>query len=140
MTNQYLSYLPTGRKPDLRASDAEREETAERLRTSHAEGRLDLAEFQERLGRCYQAKTGGELSEIVSDLPRDDEPRRVGSPRRGRPLLLVAVLIALVVLSSLGGHHGHGPHVFWVWVPLLFIFWRVTWWRHRRREPARGLR
>ena len=74
MTNQYLWERIAGRDLHIRAADADRERLAERLRKSHAEGRLDMEEFQQRLERCYEAKTLGELSELVRDLPRQDEP------------------------------------------------------------------
>ena len=73
MTNQYFLDRLAGRNLNLRAADADRERTADRLRTGHAEGRLDLAEFQERIERCYEAKTFGELEALVTDLPRQDE-------------------------------------------------------------------
>jgi hypothetical protein len=55
--------------PDLRASDADRERVAEVLRDALAEGRLDMAEFEERLEATYQARTYGELAPITRDLP-----------------------------------------------------------------------
>ncbi|MFC4500433.1 MULTISPECIES: DUF1707 SHOCT-like domain-containing protein [Streptomyces] len=55
--------------PDLRASDADRERVAEVLRDAVAEGRLDMAEFEERLEQTYQARTYGELAPITRDLP-----------------------------------------------------------------------
>ncbi len=55
--------------PDLRASDADRERVAEVLRDALAEGRLDMAEFEERLDATYQAKTYGDLVPITRDLP-----------------------------------------------------------------------
>ena len=73
MTNQYLWSRITGPDPDLRAADADRERIAERLRQSHAEGRLDMAEFQERLEHCYEAKSLGELALLVRDMPRQDD-------------------------------------------------------------------
>ena len=36
-------------QPDMRASDSDREKIAARLRDAHAEGRLTLTEFQDRL-------------------------------------------------------------------------------------------
>jgi hypothetical protein len=57
-------------KPDdLRAADSDREYVAERLRGALAEGRLDLAEFDERLGQAYAAKTYGDLKALLTDLP-----------------------------------------------------------------------
>ncbi|MGW1024087.1 DUF1707 SHOCT-like domain-containing protein [Streptomyces sp. NPDC002577] len=54
---------------DLRASDADRERVAEHLRDALAEGRLDMAEFEERLEATYNARTYGELVPITRDLP-----------------------------------------------------------------------
>ncbi|MFE9688518.1 DUF1707 domain-containing protein [Micromonospora sp. NPDC005806] len=53
----------------MRAADADREATAERLRVALEEGRLGLHEYDERLVRAYQAKTYDELDEVVADLP-----------------------------------------------------------------------
>lgn len=55
--------------PDLRASDADRERVAEVLRDALAEGRLDMAEFEERLDGAYRARTYGELTPLTRDLP-----------------------------------------------------------------------
>ena len=137
MTNQYFLGRIAGRDPSLRASDADRERIAERLRTSHTEGRLDMAEFQQRLERCYEAKTLGELAELVRDLPRHDEPderRSLGwsRPWRWRLAPVAPLLLALIVVLAATGHH---HHVFWLWIPLVFLIWRISWWR-RRRWPA----
>jgi len=133
MTNQYLLDRLPGRDLDLRAADADRERTAERLRNSHAEGRLDMAEFQQRLERCYEAKTLGELGELVRDLPPQDQQdgrRSFGwfGPWRWRLGSLAPILIALILISAATGHH-----VFWLWIPLVFLLWRMPWWRRRRR-------
>ncbi|MDQ1038388.1 hypothetical protein QFZ75_004804 [Streptomyces sp. V3I8] len=60
--------LPGG-LPELRASDADREQVCEVLRDALAEGRLDMAEFEERLEATYKARTYGELEPITRDLP-----------------------------------------------------------------------
>ncbi|WNO74371.1 DUF1707 domain-containing protein [Streptomyces sp. AM8-1-1] len=60
--------------PEMRASDAERERIAERLRDAVAEGRLDMEEFEERLDATYKARTHGELVPLVSDLPLTGAP------------------------------------------------------------------
>lgn len=54
----------------LRASDEDRERVATELRDAHAEGRLTVEEFGERLDAVYAAKTYGELEPITRDLPR----------------------------------------------------------------------
>ncbi|WP_431872787.1 DUF1707 SHOCT-like domain-containing protein [Nocardiopsis eucommiae] len=53
----------------IRASDADRDQVAERLREALAEGRLSPVEHEERLDTLYRAKTIGELAPITSDLP-----------------------------------------------------------------------
>src|SRR5438067_13296420 len=87
MASQYHWNQIFGRDPNLRAADADREATAERLRKNHAEGRLDMTEFQQRLERCYEAKTLGALEELVTDLPREatGTERSAFSPRRLKP-------------------------------------------------------
>lgn len=52
-----------------RASDSDREIVVERLRTAAEEGRLDLAEFEERMAAAYTSKTYGELAPLTADLP-----------------------------------------------------------------------
>jgi uncharacterized protein DUF1707 len=52
----------------LRASDAERERTADRLRHAAGEGRLTVEELDERLGAAYAARTRGELEQLVADV------------------------------------------------------------------------
>jgi hypothetical protein len=55
--------------PAQRASDAEREAVADRLRVAATEGRLDPDELEERLGEVYAARTHGELATVTGDLP-----------------------------------------------------------------------
>ena len=54
----------------MRASDADRDRVAEALREAYAEGRLDVDEHNERIDLVYKAKTLGELSPLLSDLPQ----------------------------------------------------------------------
>ncbi|MBA0052256.1 DUF1707 domain-containing protein [Streptomyces sp. AJS327] len=54
--------------PQTRASDSEREEIAELLRTAVEDGRLDAGEFRDRLDTAYAARTRGELDALVGDL------------------------------------------------------------------------
>jgi uncharacterized protein DUF1707 len=55
---------------DLRASNAEREATVERLQHAVGEGRITMAEFEERARVAYGASTRGDLDALTADLPR----------------------------------------------------------------------
>jgi hypothetical protein len=111
------------RDPNLRASDADRDATADRLRRHHTDGRLDQDEFQERLDRCFAAKTMGELAELTRDLPADPAQRgatgRTGfgllSCLRMIPILpLILAIIAIhLVIGVLSG--------LWILIPLFFL-------------------
>ncbi|MGH3905964.1 MAG: DUF1707 SHOCT-like domain-containing protein [Pseudonocardiaceae bacterium] len=54
---------------DVRASDADRDAVVERLRRALGQGRLTVAEFDERVAAAYAAKTHGELKVLTRDLP-----------------------------------------------------------------------
>ncbi len=81
--------------PNMRASDADRDRVAALLREHHAQGRLNAAEFNDRLDRAFAAATVGELDRLLADLPGIDlyrlpdaaltrYPRRLPPSRRGR--------------------------------------------------------
>src|ERR1700677_971578 len=53
----------------LRASDADRERIAEKVREAAGDGRLTMDELDERLDAVYAAKTYAELVPITHDLP-----------------------------------------------------------------------
>jgi hypothetical protein len=111
---------------DLRASDAERSATADLLRRHHAEGRLDTDELEERLGRCYAAKTHGELDALTADLPGSRSRRHDRRRSHGFAIPLPLVAIALLVAVAITTH----AHVLWLVFPLAFFtFFRLRW-RH----------
>ncbi len=58
------------RDPEVRASDADREETVRQLQRGLTQGRLTVDEFDERVQAAYAARTLGELAELTRDLPR----------------------------------------------------------------------
>jgi hypothetical protein len=105
----------------LRASDADRERTAAALRRHHLDGRLDTDELQDRLGRCYAARTEGELAALLADLPAAERPARrraAAGPAIGAPLLVLALLAAAVAGSAAAVAHGGHPGP----LPLLAVF------------------
>jgi hypothetical protein len=67
--------------PEVRASDADRERVAARLRDHLAAGRLTLDELSERLDAAYAARTVGELEELTNDLPAAGAPPPAPPPR-----------------------------------------------------------
>jgi hypothetical protein len=58
--------------PRIRASDDDRDRAAALLREHHAAGRLTPEEFNERLDKVYDAKTLGDLDQLMDDLPAID--------------------------------------------------------------------
>jgi uncharacterized membrane protein len=126
MYSQSSSSRPRGFSPlfrapyadqHMRVSDAERQEVADRLAEHFASGRLDQAEFDDRVGRAMGAKTRADLGGLFADLPETGAPvvpEHTRPRRRGRhPILLLAVVIALIVV---------GTHVLsWMFVPWLWI-------------------
>jgi hypothetical protein len=109
----------------LRAGDADRESVADVLRRAHVDGRLDTAELEDRLERCYAAKTYAELDRLVRDLP---QPRPRPGQRRPSPRIpIVAVPLALGLLALAVATHGH---VFVIWPLLFFLVVRAA-----RRRP-----
>ena len=79
--------------PRIRASDADRDRTAALLREHHAAGRLTAEEFADRMDKALEAKTMGELDELLADLPAidlcqlPDASLRRAPPRSGQSLL-----------------------------------------------------
>lgn len=53
----------------LRISHADRDKAIAQLQAALDEGRIDLAEFDERAKTAYEAKTNAELDLIFDDLP-----------------------------------------------------------------------
>lgn len=59
---------------DLRASDADREATCQRLHTAALEGRLDATELEERLGAAYAARWCSQLEALTADVTPPPAP------------------------------------------------------------------
>ena len=79
--------------PRIRASDADRDRVTALLREHHAAGRLTAEEFGERMEKALDARTLGELDELMTDLPAidlyqlPDASLRRAPPRSGQALL-----------------------------------------------------
>jgi|SRR5215218_5417744 len=71
---------------DLRCSDADRERVAELLRGHAAVGRLTVDELDERVAAALAARTQGDLSVLLSDLPSGPPSRTPAAkpPKKAR--------------------------------------------------------
>ena len=127
---------PDGPTPELRASDADREATAERLRTAALEGRLDAAELDERMSAAYAARWCYELSQLTADVtppPAAPTPTAVDRPtfvRSSPPTNGLA--IASLVVGCLW--------IWWIGSLLAVVFGHVALNQIARRgQSGRGL-
>ncbi|MFC5268158.1 DUF1707 domain-containing protein [Kribbella qitaiheensis] len=64
--------------PAIRASDAERDQTAAQLQHHYAVGRLTLPELEGRVAAAHEARTREQLDALMRDLPSEAE--RAASP------------------------------------------------------------
>lgn len=118
----------------IRVSDAERNAVTERLAAHYGDGRLDQAEFDERVSRAMAAKTRGDLDGLFDDLPEPgpaggsgtrgpgsaDGPAVPYRARRrsglGRPILLLVLIFALTIAV---GHTIASLFVPWIWIAVI---------------------
>jgi hypothetical protein len=118
----------------IRVSDVERNAVAERLSAHYADGRLDQAEFDERVSTTMSAKTRGDLAGLFDDLP-DPEPAGAsevgrrggrGGPaipyrprRRGGILRPLFLLVIVMVAASITWHAMTSFYI--PWFPIAVI-------------------
>ena len=111
----------------VRASDGERERVAKLVSDAAGEGRLTLAEAEERLERVYATRFRHELAEFVTDLPADERtaPRRpatagpAGLPARLRVHAAVAVVLSVFLITR---WIASDAAFFWPAGPMFFLF------------------
>jgi hypothetical protein len=118
--------------PVERASDSEREATADRLRVAAGDGRLDHDELEERLEAAYAARTRGELEALTADLPDRPAEKEKRDPTwqdeavRARLASFLTVNTICIVIWALTDPGGY----FWpVWVLLgtgIALFSRIV--------------
>ena len=116
--------------PEMRVSNDERSEVADALSRHYADGRLDDAEFKERLDRAMGAKTRSDLSGLLTDLPRAPvEPAPADRPHRVGLVAIVAVAVVVAVAWSTWAV----PHVPWFLVGVVALALWVHGRTHRHR-------
>lgn len=110
--------------PELRASDADREQTAELLRRAAGEGRLTVDELDERLAEAFAARTRAELEALVADVVLSGDAALgvpVGAPAASLPVVpgegATKWLISIMSGHDRRGHWRVGPKV------INFNFW-----------------
>ena len=116
---------PAPRDPDLRVSQAERDEVVAVLAGHFADGRLTVEEYEERVEAALAARTGRDLEPLLEDLPVADPPassartrhrlesRSLRSPLVPARLLAVAAVVVLAIAT--------GPWALWLlWPALVF--------------------
>jgi Domain of unknown function (DUF1707) len=116
---------PARRDPDLRVSQAERDEVVAVLAGHFADGRLTIEEYEERVESALGARTGRDLEPLLEDLPAPDpppartHPRRRSVPGRVRAPLIPARLLAVAAVIVLA--IATGPWALWLlWPALVF--------------------
>jgi Domain of unknown function (DUF1707) len=131
--------------PNMRVSDAERAEVADRLSKHYSDGRLDEAEFNERIDQAMRAKTHADLSGLLTDLPASEPSERpkaghtsgtaapVPRPRPARRNhrfleLVLIVLVAVIVWNVLV--HSFIP---WLLIGVIAVLWLLYGPRRHRR-------
>jgi hypothetical protein len=131
-----LIRLPSG---EVRATDAERERTAERLRRAYADGCLEYDELDERVSKALVARTRSDLRRLVRDLPRDREI----ALRVHRAALRTHGTVYVMVNSGLVATWAAMGGAFWPagsiapWGSALLLHWMaVRRGTRRRRGPA----
>jgi uncharacterized protein DUF1707 len=87
----------------LRASDAEREDVASRVRAAATTGHLTLDEADERQTAAYAAVTREELVPLTADLPTEQKPAPPAAGPRRRGQLTDAARRRLAVHAAIVG-------------------------------------
>jgi len=122
--------------PNMRVGDAERNQVADALSQHFSDGRLVASELKERLDQAISAKTRGDLSGLMTDLPALTPMGH--PPRRGRRVTLWIALVGLLIAISVPWQLTPWPwfpRVPWLVVAVVVL---LVWRRSRRHREARA--
>jgi hypothetical protein len=130
-------------RPALRASDADREAVAERLRVASVDGRIDSEELEQRLSDVYSARWVADLDRLVADVvppppPVPQAPAPIPYPGPYQPAYPVATTNGLAVASLVAGFFWLG----WIGSILAVIFGHIALGQIKAsggREQGQGL-
>ena len=134
----------------MRVSDADRSDVTDRLARHYGDGRLDQAEFDDRVNRAMTAKTVADFQGLFDDLPdlppeMSDTGKAPGptsaapgymaarKQRTGNTLLGKLLLVALMILGVSVAWHAVTDWWFqpWMWIAAIVIVVAAS--RSRRR-------
>ena len=146
----------------IRASDAERDESAQRIQSATAEGRLTFEEAGERLDAVLASRFRHELSNLVADLPSprapadsampvsnggpdpgDERARGPGSRGRGHAhsdptgrwaLGIHAAVVAVISMIMVARWAISGVPYFWPMFPMFWLLLSLV--VHSRRRAS----
>jgi fatty acid desaturase len=97
----------------MRASDAERESVVRALREHAGEGRLEVAELEQRVASALSARTREELDGLTADLPRPGPSRHARARKPELRSFLGVMAMLLVIWAATGAGY------FWPVWPML---------------------
>ncbi|WP_431969503.1 DUF1707 SHOCT-like domain-containing protein [Nocardia sp. bgisy134] len=134
-----------------RASDAERDQIVRLLGRHMADGRIDLAEYDQRVARVYGTATRDDLQLVLSDLPKlSKEAAAQPKPRPRIPMwqriegsswLGVSILV-LVIWAAISIGVGEFTYPWPVWVigpwGAVLAFRMLTGWESGRGGKRAG--
>ncbi len=119
----------------MRASDADRDAALADLSEHFQAGRLTAEELDERTGQALTARTWGELTELLADLPatrpapgpwagpssstRPQPPSRRAAPPLPALLAAIGIVAVLVIVA-------HAWGLIWLLIPIVLISRRLT--------------
>ncbi|GAB1689248.1 DUF1707 domain-containing protein [Krasilnikovia sp. M28-CT-15] len=98
---------PEQRVETMRASDTDRQQIADRLKSALDEGRLSLAEYDDRVRDAYAARTYADLLELTADLPQpglsatEVSARQAAEARRAARRMPTALMVLWTVWGAL---------------------------------------
>jgi Flp pilus assembly protein TadB len=141
-TGGYQSRRRGPHNPGMRVSDADRNAVADMLSKHYGDGRLNQAEFEERLQQAMNAKTQSDFAGLFDDLPDladPDAPPTTPKPPRvprqrgsGSPVIRLGFFAAMIVVAVVALTHII-THSLWIWLVLAVV--AVLWLRDNRRRP-----
>jgi hypothetical protein len=125
----------------MRVSDADRSDVTDRLARHYGDGRLDQAEFDDRVDRAMTARTVADFQGLFDDLP--DLPPEISDTagkaaasappagshlaarrqRHGNPLLGKALVVALMLIGVSVAWHALTDWWLapWMWITVVIL-------------------